>query len=120
MEVTSDGTVGVFVIALERDEIIALLVEDLPDDGSLASHGVDVTMQPLMARSFKSSGMAVISLDLLCVLSCPMTSPPFCEHQADTTCTGDSSVARSNDASDGFAIERDHGALGELGDGLGP
>ena len=57
-----------------------------------------VTMQPLMARSFKSSGMAVISLDLLCVLSCPMTSPPFCEHQADTTCTGDSSVARSNDA----------------------
>ena len=37
MEVTSDGTAGVFVIALERDEIIALLVEDLPDDGSLAS-----------------------------------------------------------------------------------
>ena len=42
--------------------------------------------------------MAVISLDLLCVLSWPMTRPPFCEHQADTTCTGDSSLARSNDA----------------------
>ena len=41
MKVAGDGTVGSFVIVLERDEIIALLVEDLLDDGSLASHGVD-------------------------------------------------------------------------------
>lgn len=106
VKVAADGTVGSFVIALEGDEIIALLFKDLPDDGSLASHGVIVTIQPLMAKSSRSSGMAVISLDLLCVpgsspgqaLSWPMTRPPFCEHQADTTCTGDSSVARSNDA----------------------
>ena len=41
VKVSGDGTVGPFVIALEGDEIIALLVADLLDDGSLAPHGVD-------------------------------------------------------------------------------
>ena len=59
MEVTGDGTAGVFVIALERDEIIALLVEDLPDDGSLASHGAgrhDATLDGQELQEFRNGG----------------------------------------------------------------
>ena len=41
VKVPGDGTVGPFVIALEGDEIIALLVVNLLDDGSLAPHSVD-------------------------------------------------------------------------------
>lgn len=119
MKVAADGTVGPFVIALERDEIIACWSRICLTIALWHPMASIVTTEPLMAKSSRSSGMAVISLDLLCVLSWPMTSPPFCEHQADTTCTGQfcSPVKRRFD---GFAIERDHGALGELGRRPGP
>ena len=57
-----------------------------------------VTIHPLMASNCKSSGIAVISFDLLSVFSWPRTRPPFCEHHAETICKGEAAVARSKEA----------------------
>ena len=57
-----------------------------------------VTIQPLMANSWRSSGIAVISLDFVSVLMWPTTRPPFYEHHAETIGKGEAAVARSKDA----------------------
>src|SRR5215831_2570974 len=79
-----------------------------------------VTIQPLMASNWSSSGMVVISFDLVSVLIWPRTRPPCSEHQAESMCKGDAAVAPIKGCLHRLAIQRDERALSELGHRPGP
>src|SRR4029453_10975374 len=57
-----------------------------------------VTIQPLMAHSWRSAGIAVIALDFVSVLIGPTPRPPFSAHHAETIGQGEAAVARAKAA----------------------
>jgi hypothetical protein len=63
------------LVALEREQVIGLMLDDLVGDGDLTTHGIDGHERSLgclvSARWSRSSGMAVISLVFSGTLSCP-------------------------------------------------
>ena len=128
VNVSSNAAVGSFVIALEGDEIIALLVMNLLDYGFLASHGVDrhdTALDGQELQEFRNGGVLI-----------GLAVRPRIESGAGFELTHDeAAVLRApggyhmdggqlggpvKGRADGFAIERDGSALGELGDRLGP
>ena len=77
------------LVALQRKNVIGLLVDDCLRDFALATRGVDVTTAPSMSKSASSAGMATISLDLSPTLVCPSTMR-WRAAKAETTWMGSS------------------------------
>jgi len=83
------------LVILDGQQVVGTPFEDGGGDLGLAPHGVDslplrrrgVTSAPFSSSLWSNSGMAVISLDLTSVASCPRTSR-WREAHAETMCSG--------------------------------
>ena len=64
-----------FLISLQRKKIICSLPNDFLGDFLLTAIASIVTMCPLISKSSRSSGIAVISFDFSSVLTCPKQIP---------------------------------------------
>lgn len=61
------------VIALESDDVIGFLVDDLSGDATLLPHGVDGDDGTFDRHHVQSAGMATMSLDFSVTAICPST-----------------------------------------------
>ena len=75
VDVIDDRLMQRLVVSFERQQIIRFAIDDRLGDRFLGPHGVDRDEAPLMSTSFRTSGIAVISLDFSAQATCPSDSP---------------------------------------------
>ena len=120
MNVLGDRSVGLFVMVLQRQEVIASLVQDLCRHRGLASHGINghhtaVDGQQL-PKSWNRGDLIRLAVRLqLANDETAVLRTPSRQHVQGGGCRG--SVKRCPHR---FAVERDNGPMGQRCDGAGP
>jgi hypothetical protein len=120
MQVLFDRRIGLCVIALQGQEIVATLVPDVLRDGGLTAHRINGDNTALDGSQLEEvrHGSDLIGLCLcldLAYYKAPLVRTPRREHVQ-----GGRGCSTVKGRSHGFAVERDECPLGELCDGLGP
>ena len=94
VDIRDDALMQRLLIALQRQDIIPLAIDDLRGDRLLGPHRIDRDDRTWMSTSRRSSGMAVISFDFSSHATCPSDRPNSLA-QTLTECNAPRPVLRS-------------------------
>src|SRR5439155_2469936 len=120
MKVLLDSLIGLFVIALQRQEVVAFLGSDLTCDGRLAAHGIHGHHTPFEGEQLEEFWNRGDRIRLAVRLQLAHDKTAVLRTPSRDHMQGGGGGSPIKGGSDRFAVERDKSALRESRNRTGP